>query len=203
MDVIVNLEQGLVFNPLRDILHLFPRAVQSVAHCFDQEYWPELWDMLRRLYRMEMGDTADNQSLDSRIEEDLISAMKAFVRLIRASTEGSTPEETFKQAEERTGWSAIPSQARFGYLAMLGLVLMALFRRHARLIYPEKLPIGGIVSKLDTIVDEALAGRRLATGRLLVDDVRTDLKRLVLLGLQEGMSREEMLAIVGGTNDAR
>lgn len=197
MDVIVNLEQGLVFNPMRDLLQVFPRIVQSVSHCFDHEYWPELWDLIRKLYRLKGGVPEDQEALDEEIEKDLISAMRTFVQLIRASTEGSTPDETFKQAEQRVGWSDVPAEARFGYLAMVGLVTMALFRRHARLIYPENLPIGGIVSRLDTIVEEALEGRRLATGRSLIEDIRTDLKRLVRLALSRGMSREEIMQIVG------
>lgn len=200
MDVIINAQEGIVCNPSRDILNLLPRVVVSIAHAFDHMYWPELWDILRKLYQSEFPEIASLADLDELIESDLLKAAEAFVALARTSTTGTTPDETFRQAEERSGWSRTPHLARFGFMCMLGVVMTALYWKSCRWIYPVNEPVPGIMSRLENIIAEAHEGRRLVLHTSVVTDIRADLKRLARLALREGISAEEIRNLVEGAS---
>lgn len=196
MDVFINPQQGIVYSPDYDVRNLLPRIVQSVAHCFDHEYWPGIWDLLRKLYQQD-AVARNQEELDERIEDDLIQAMRAFVALLRTTTEGTTPEETFRQAEKRSGWADVREEARFGYLAMVGLVVTALFREAGRRIYENQKTIPALVN-LDHVVDQAIEGRRLACSTTVVQDIQADLKRLVRLARSSGITQQQIEDIVRG-----
>jgi hypothetical protein len=104
-----------MYAPSRDFAHNYPKMVQMVINCFNQDYWPELFAVYTR------WALAENLWCDGRAFSELEKAKDIYCRFLNECCKD--PDECCDDVLERVGWAEVPPAVQATWLAMLGQVV--------------------------------------------------------------------------------
>lgn len=111
------LENEEFYNPQADVIYMLAYVLRTVEANFQTDNWPDLTEFL----------TEDKGEKPDEIFEQLRQMHLTVGRMVAWITH-EHPEEgpkTIYEAMDQAGWMDIPRNARVGYLAMLGLTMLA------------------------------------------------------------------------------
>jgi len=105
------------YNPQADILYMLPYVMRTLEANFQSDNWPDLTEFLTE----DKGEKPDEIFEQLRQMHLTVGRMVAWISKENPQSEARTIYEAMDEA----GWMDTPRNARVGYLAMLGLTMLA------------------------------------------------------------------------------
>lgn len=105
------------YNPQADMLYMLPYVMRTLEANFQSNNWPDLTEFLTE----DKGEKPDEIFEQLRQMHLTVGRMVAWISKEDPQSEATTIYEAMDEA----GWLDAPRNARVGYLAMLGLTMLA------------------------------------------------------------------------------
>jgi len=115
---------GDMYAPSRDFAHNYPRMIEQVVRCFNQDYWPELYKLYVECYTSSKH-RGDGYEIGAGASEEAFAILEktkdVYCKFINESYK--RPGECCDDVLQRVGWLDLPVAAQVTWLAMLGQVM--------------------------------------------------------------------------------